>query len=63
MAARVILVLIVLTAVVDLLGRLLVNPNFEAGGVIFGTLVGALLVLAVGESAGKLPFINGGNGK
>jgi hypothetical protein len=50
----VILACIVLTAVVDPLGRLFVDRNFHASEVFLGTLVGALVVL-LGLSLPRMP--------
>jgi hypothetical protein len=53
-ASIVILACIVLTSVVDPLGRLFIDRDFHASEVFLGTLVGALVVL-LGLSLPRMP--------
>lgn len=53
--------LIVLLVVFDNVGRLLIDPSFRTSDFIFGTLIGALLLLLGVETLVRLPKI--GNGK
>lgn len=62
MVAGVITLLIVVLVILDSVGRLLVDPNFRTSDFIFGTLIGALLLLLGVETLNRLPRI-GGNGK
>ena len=55
-AGAVVVVLIVVLTIVDVLGRLLVNPNFHVDPVMFGSLLGALLLLVGVEGAARLPW-------
>lgn len=54
-AVIVILVCVLLTAVIDPLGRLFIDPTFHASEVFLGTLLGALVVLLGLQSLPKLP--------
>jgi hypothetical protein len=54
-AIVVILVCIFLTAAIDPLGRLFVDPSFHASEVFLGTLVGALVVLLGLQTLPRFP--------
>lgn len=58
--AVVITILIVMLVVFDNVGRLIVDPNFRTSDFIFGTLIGALLLLLGVEGLNRLPKIGGG---
>ena len=53
-SGAVFLIMVFGMAVIDSVGRLLVNPEFHVSEVLFGTSVGALLAL-VGVTALRLP--------
>lgn len=59
--AAVFVVLLVALVVLDSVGRLLIDPNFRTSDFIFGTIIGAILLLLGVEGLNKLPRI--GNGK
>jgi len=54
-AGVVIIVMIVLLVTVDTLGRLLIDRNFHASEVIFGTLIGALILVLGIEGISRIP--------
>lgn len=58
--AGVITTLIVILVIVDDLGRLFFDPTFRTSDFIFGTLIGALLLLLGVETLNRLPRVGGG---
>jgi uncharacterized sodium:solute symporter family permease YidK len=57
-AAAVILVMVILIPLVDTFGRLFLDPTFRASELLYGTLMGALLLLLGLEGISLLPGLS-----
>lgn len=57
MAGVVILALIVFLVVIDTIGKIALGPSFNVSDVIFGSLLGAFLLVIGIEVVSRLPYI------
>jgi hypothetical protein len=58
-AIVVVLFLLIILVVVDIFGRLFVDHSFHVDPVMFGSLLGAFLILVGVEGASRLPWSGG----